>query len=34
VRPQDIAGAGGTMRFALDMSRTSLFDPKTEARLN
>jgi len=34
VRPQDIQGAGGTMRFALDMSRTSLFDPQTEARLN
>jgi multiple sugar transport system ATP-binding protein len=34
VRPQDIAGAGGTMRFALDLSRSSLFDPQTEARLN
>jgi multiple sugar transport system ATP-binding protein len=34
VRPQDIAGAGGTLRFAFDLSRSSLFDPETQARLN
>jgi multiple sugar transport system ATP-binding protein len=34
VRPQDIAGSGGTLRFAFDLSRSSLFDPATQARLN
>ncbi|WP_374650047.1 ABC transporter ATP-binding protein [Dongia sp.] len=34
VRPQDVAAAGGTTRFALDLSRSCLFDPQTEARLN
>jgi len=34
VRPQDIAGTGGTLRFAFDLSRSSLFDPATQMRLN
>jgi multiple sugar transport system ATP-binding protein len=34
VRPQDIVGTGGTLRFAFDLSRSSLFDPETQSRLN